>query len=148
MTIKIIVADAHPFFIDGVCENLAGSAQFQVIGRTTKYEELVELTTDLQPDILLMDINLDQFFEIDKLFFIQELKNQIDVIILSDINDPRKIMELVKIGISGFISKDEKPEKLIEAIITVYNGKSWFSPRVMKIVTGSLNKKAIPQPLP
>jgi DNA-binding NarL/FixJ family response regulator len=142
MTIKIIVADAHPFFIDGVCENLAESSQCQVIGRTTNYEELVQLTKDLQPDILLMDINLYQFFDVDKLLFIQELINKIDVIILSAIDEPGQVMEIVETGINGFVSKDENLEKLIEAIVTVHNGKSWFSPRIMKIIAGSIKQKS------
>jgi DNA-binding NarL/FixJ family response regulator len=64
------------------------------------------------------------------------------VIILSAIDEPGQVMEIVETGINGFVSKDENLEKLIEAIVTVHNGKSWFSPRIMKIIAGSIKQKS------
>ncbi|PKO05310.1 MAG: hypothetical protein CVU41_11780 [Chloroflexi bacterium HGW-Chloroflexi-3] len=141
MTIKIIVADSHPFFINGVCETLTGHTQCQIVGQTTNHDDLVELITDLRPDILIMGVNWDQFFDINKLLFLQNLKIPFNVIILSAIEEPNLVMDLIRMGIKGFVTKDEKPEKLLEAVEAVYKGKSWFSPQIMKIVTDSINQK-------
>ena len=141
MTIKIIIADAHPLIINGICETLTGHTLCQIVGQTTNYDDLVELITDLSPDILIMDINPDQFFDINKLFSPQNLKFPFNIIILSAIEDPNLVMDLIRTGIKGFVTKDEKPEKLLEAVEAVYEGMNWFSPQIMKIVTDSINQK-------
>lgn len=53
---------------------------------------------------------------------------------------------MVKAGIRGFVMKDDTPDKLIEAILSVRIGQVWLSPAVTKIVTGSLNQNETPQP--
>lgn len=99
------------------------------------------MITDFRPDILIIGINPDQFFDINKLFSLQNLKIQFNVIILSAIDEPDLVMDLIRMGIKGFVTKDEKPEKLLEAVEAVNKGKSWFSPQIMKIVADSINQK-------
>ncbi len=137
MAIEIIVADAHPFFVKGVCENLAECEDCQVVGQAANFEDMVTLTKTLQPDILLMGINLSNPFDSDALNFIKDEGISTEIIVLSALDEPGMVMELVKAGIRGFFMKDETPDKLVEAIISVHNGQDWLSPSVTKIVTGS-----------
>jgi len=141
MTIKIIVADTHPLIINGICETLNGHSQFQIICQTTNYDELGELITNFRPDILIIDVNLDQFYDINKLFSLQNPKFPFKIIILSAIEEPYLVMELIRMGVKGFVTKDEKPEKLLEALEAVIKGKRWFSPQILKIVADSINQK-------
>lgn len=141
MTIKIIIADAHPLIINGICETVNGHTQFQIICQTTNFDKLGELITNILPDILIIGLNQDQFFDINKLFSLQNPKSPFNIIILSAIYEPDLVMDLIRMGIKGFVTKDEKPEKLLEAVETVNKGKSWFSPQIMKIVTDSINQK-------
>lgn len=141
MTIKIIVADTLPLIINGICETLNGHSQFQIICQTTNYDELGELITNFRPDILIIDVNLDQFYDINKLFSLQNPKFPFKIIILSAIEEPYLVMELIRMGVKGFVTKDEKPEKLLEALEAVIKGKRWFSPQILKIVADSINQK-------
>jgi len=141
MTIKIIVVDTHPLIINGICETLNGHSQFQIICQTTNYDELGELITNFRPDILIIDVNLDQFYDINKLFSLQNPKFPFKIIILSAIEEPYLVMELIRMGVKGFVTKDEKPEKLLEALEAVIKGKRWFSPQILKIVADSINQK-------
>jgi len=141
MTIKIIVADTHPLIINGICETLNGHSQFQIICQTTNYDELGELITNFRPDILIIDVNLDQFYDINKLFSLQNPKFPFKIIILSAIEEPYLVMELIRMGVKGFVTKDEKPEKLLEALEAVIKGKRWFSPQILKLVADSINQK-------
>jgi len=50
-------------------------------------------------------------------------------------------MDLIRTDIKGFVTKDDKPEKLLEAVEAVNKGKSWFSPQIMKIIADSINQK-------
>ncbi len=141
MTKKIIVADTHPLIINGIRETLNGHTQYQIICQTTNYDELGELITNFRPDILIIDVNLDQFYDIYKLFSLQNPKFPFNIIILSAIDEPDLVMELIRMDVKGFVTKDEKPEKLLEAVEAVNKGKSWFSPQIIKIIADSINQK-------
>lgn len=141
MTIKIILADTHPLIINGICETLNEHTQYQIICQTTNYDELGELITDFRPDILIIGVNHDQFFDINNLYSLQNPKFPFNIIILSAIYEPDLVMDLIRTDIKGFVTKDDKPEKLREAVEAVNKGKSWFSPQIMKIIADSINQK-------
>ncbi|MEO8516037.1 MAG: response regulator transcription factor [Flavobacterium sp.] len=125
--IKIHLADDHQVLIDGMLAVLKINSNFEVVGFSLNGENLVERVAKNGADILVMDINMPEKDGIQVLREFNEVGFTCKVIILSSYDDAKLIKEVIKLGASGYLTKQCAGENIIEAINTVAEGEQYFS---------------------
>lgn len=131
--IRVLIVDDHSGVRTGI-KNLLQSAQDMVIvGEGGNAAEAIELAATRRPDILLLDIELpDQRGDV-VMRHIRNTQPDMKVLAVSSYSDRDYILGMLENGASGYITKDEAPAMLIEAIRSIIKkGMSWFSPRAIK----------------
>ena len=103
--IRILVADDHPLFREGVAHSLANEPDFQVIGKASSGEEAFELTLEAAPDVLLLDIVMPGQGGIETARKISALFPVVRIIMLTVSEDQDDLMSSLKAGARGYILK-------------------------------------------
>lgn len=128
--IKIILADDHKIFLDGIKSLLAEIDDFEIVGTATSGEQLLELAEKVQADIVITDITMKGLNGIDATKLLTTANPQLRVMILSMHTNEEFVLNSVKAGADGYLPKDTSIEELIEAIKTIHNGGQYFSKNI------------------
>lgn len=131
--IKVLIVDDHSGVRAGIKNLLRTARDMVVVGEGVNGAEAIELVATKDPDILLLDIELpDQRGDI-VMRHIHKTQPDMKVLAVSSYSDRDYILGMLENGAAGYITKDEAPFMLLEAIRSIIrNGKSWFSPRALK----------------
>jgi DNA-binding NarL/FixJ family response regulator len=131
--IRVLIVDDHPGVRAGI-KNLLGTAKdIVVVGEGENGADAIELVNTRKSDILLLDIELpDQRGDI-VMRHIHETQPEMKVLTVSSYTDLDYILGMLENGALGYITKDEAPQMLLEAVRSIVReGKKWFSPRVIR----------------
>ncbi len=139
--IKIIIADDHQLFIDGIKSILKSIKTMEIIGEVNNGKMLVELLEQQKCDVILMDINMPEMNGIDATKHIKSKFPNIRILMLTMYNSRDYIEKLLRAGADGYILKNTGKEELQEAIETIYKGESFFSKEVTERIMEGLQKK-------
>ncbi len=139
--IKIIIADDHQLFIDGIKSILKSIRNMEIIGEVNNGNLLLELLEQQQCDVILMDINMPEMNGIDATKIIKSKFPGIRILMLTMYSSRDYIEKLLRVGADGYILKNTGKEELQEAIETVYKGESFFSKEVTERIMEGLQKK-------
>ena len=129
-SIRIVIADDHPVVRQGLATVLGQEEGLEVVGQAANGLEAVDQARKLQPDIILMDLQMP---EMDGVEAIQEIKmetSDIGIIILTTYDTDDYIFRGIEAGARGYLLKDSPPEEVIKAIHTVHKGESMIQPKV------------------
>ena len=131
--IKVVIVDDHSGVRAGIKNLLQTAKDMVVVGEGVNGAEAIELVATRNPDILLLDIELpDQRGDI-VMRHIHDTQPDMKVLAVSSYSDRDYILGMLENGASGYITKDEAPMMLLDAIRSIiHDGTSWFSPRVLK----------------
>jgi len=126
--ISIVIADDHALMRQGLKQIIELEADFKVCGMAEDGEKAVEFAKTIEPDIILMDINMPKMNGIQALKEIKALGLKSKVIMLT-IHDSREyLLETIKIGAEGYILKDADAQDLYRAIRNVDMGQNYIHP--------------------
>lgn len=139
--IKIHLADDHQVLIDGILAVLKTNSDFEVVGFSLNGEGLVDRVIRNKADVLVMDINMPEKDGIQVLREMNEIGFPCKVIILSSYDDAKLIKEVIKLGASGYLTKQCAGENIVDAINTVAYGNQYFSEaikdKIFNLYTGN-----------
>ena len=131
--IKVLVVDDHPVVRKGLQSCLANRENLKVVGEAADGAEAIQQVKELDPDVVLMDINMPGMDGLQVTETLRKDSPRTRVLILS-VHDTRDyVMRIVKAGARGYILKDAPPDELVRAIEAISNGEAYFSPSVAKI---------------
>jgi len=139
--IRIVIADDHPIFRDGLRRLLEAEADLKVIGEASDGAEAVKLARQLKPDILLLDLAMPRNPGLEAL---RELSsgstNSVRVILLTAAAEKNQIVEALQLGARGVVLKDSATQLLLKSIHTVMaeearQKKFGLTPREIEIVS-------------
>jgi len=125
--IKVHVADDHKILIDGVIALLNTDDSIEVEGYSLTAKEVLDWYQPKKADILILDINMPDVDGIEVLKIFQNRNIKQKTIILSSLSDPKIVQRMITLGASGFIEKGKANEHIINAIKSVYKGKTYYS---------------------
>ncbi|MCR8632358.1 MULTISPECIES: response regulator [Paenibacillus] len=128
--IKLVLADDHQLFREGVKRILNMENDLEVVGECGDGIQVIELCNTLNPDIVLMDINMPVENGVVATEKLKEIFPDIKVIILSIHDDESYVFETLRKGASGYLLKDMEAESLINAIRSVVAGHAYIHPKV------------------
>jgi DNA-binding NarL/FixJ family response regulator len=128
--IRILIADDHPLFRDGLCVLLESVPDMQVIGEATTGNEVLEEAHALQPDLILMDIQMPGINGIEATRRILQTSPHIRVLILTMFEDDESVFAAIRAGARGYLLKGAVQEETLRAIRAVTSGEAIFGPAV------------------
>ncbi len=137
-TIRIYLADDHQVLIDGMKAVLKTNPQFEVVGYSLNGEGVFEKVAALKVDVLIMDINMPVCDGIQVLKEFAAKGYACKVIILSSYDDYKLVKDVIKLGASGYLSKECAGENILEAISTVASGTHYYSQNIREKIINSL----------
>jgi two-component system, NarL family, nitrate/nitrite response regulator NarL len=129
--IKIIIADDHAIFRDGLRRLLASEKDFTVIGEAADGEQAISLTRQLKPDILLLDLAMPRKPGMETLRDMAEMKLPVHVILLTAAIHPFEVTCALQLGARGVVLKASPPELLLKSIRAVSEGQHWVASEVL-----------------
>ena len=133
--IRILIADAHPLLRAGLQATLTQETDFIVAGEAETDAETQYLCQALQPDVVLLALNLPGPAVTETVTTLREKYTAAKLIILTAQQDEATIWRMVNSGIDGYILKDEAPQTVVQAIRMVLLGGKWFSDAIVKTLT-------------
>lgn len=127
--IRVLVADDHPLFRRGLVNLLAETSGIEVVGEAASGPQAVELTGQLEPDVVLMDVVMPGG-GIEATRAVCQAMPRVKVLMLTVSEDNENLFEAIEAGASGYLLKEIGPEDLVQAIQQVYSGQAPLSPVV------------------
>ncbi|MEJ7740283.1 MAG: response regulator transcription factor [Chitinophagaceae bacterium] len=147
--IKVAIADDHALFRAGVKTALSVKKDIDLIAEADNGLQLLGLLKHIEPDVILLDIQMPVMDGIATLPEIRKLYPEVKVIILSMYNDHSMISKLMEIGANSYLTKNSDSETIYQAIKTCYEQEFYFNELTHKaLLTGLRNKRtemAIPE---
>ena len=146
--IKILLADDHRFFRDGVRNLLESVPGFAVVGEAGNGEEAVAQAAILGPDVILMDVQMPGLNGVEATRRITAAQPSIGVLMVTMFEDTDLVVAAMRAGARGYILKDAGEEEMMRSIRAVHSGEALFGPavarRLLSIVTdaGSATARA------
>jgi DNA-binding NarL/FixJ family response regulator len=131
--IRVLIVDDHSGVRRGIRNLLQAAKDMIIVGEGGNGAEAIELAATRNPDILLLDIELPDQRGDAVMRHIHKVQPHMKVLAVSSYSDRDYILGMLENGASGYITKDEAPMMLLDAIRSIiHKGKSWFSPRAIK----------------
>jgi two-component system, NarL family, nitrate/nitrite response regulator NarL len=123
--IRIVIADDHAIFRDGLKKLLAGQPEFQVVGEAKDGKEALSLTGQLKPDVLLLDMRMPKTNGLQVLQELADSKSPVRTIMLSGVAEGEDITQAFSSGARGLVMKETASSVLFKSILEVMTGRYW-----------------------
>jgi two-component system, NarL family, nitrate/nitrite response regulator NarL len=140
--VRILVADDHAIFRDGLRKLLEVADDVQIIGEASNGVECVKMLTKLKPDILLLDLRMP---EKDGLGVLEEVNFDslpTRVIVLTAAEDDRDVVRAMRLGARGVVLKQSASDLLLKSIRKVADGEIWLDNRMTAEVIDAFKKSS------
>lgn len=137
-SIKVMIADDHILMREGIRQLLEFDGKIEVIAEANDGEECLEKLKTINPEILLLDINMPKKNGIEVLESIRSQNLKVKVLILTVHNEIEYLLKAVDIGVDGYILKDSESAELKRAIVTVSEGESYIQSSLIPALNSRL----------
>ncbi len=124
-TVRILVADDHPIFRDGLRKLLEAEKDFEVVGEASDGGEAIEMAQQLKPDVLLLDLAMPRVPGLEALRLLGNSVETIKVILLTAAIERDQIVDALHHGVRGVVLKESATELLLKSIRCVMEGQYW-----------------------
>jgi two-component system, NarL family, nitrate/nitrite response regulator NarL len=133
--IRVVIADDHPIFRDGLRRLLGAEPGFEVIGEAGDGHEAVAKAASLRPDVLLLDLAMPKANGLQALHDLLELRLPVRAVLLTAAIDSAETVKALRLGARGVILKEAATQLLFKCLHAVMNGEYWVGhERVQDIV--------------
>ncbi len=129
--IRVLVVDNHPITQEGIYSILEDVPDLVPVGKVIADQDALTLAIQHHPDVLLLGMKTSGLSSVDLVRTLRQQCPHTRIIILNNACDKRLLPELTRLGIAGYILKNEPPDKIINAIRVVFQGNTWFSQSVI-----------------
>jgi len=139
--IKIIIADDHAIFREGLVALLTNEEDIDLVGEAQNGFEVLDLVVNNKVDIILMDVEMPLKNGLETARELRKTHPEIKILVLTMHKSPAFVKQLLKAGASGYILKETGKEELLNALNTIAKGGQYHSAAVTRSVMESLHKK-------
>jgi DNA-binding NarL/FixJ family response regulator len=140
MIIKVVLAEDHPVVLKGIKNILDSAPDIEIVGEAADGEQALQMVQDYQPDLLLLDVELPVLDGVELTEKLNEAESDVKILVLSSYSDRGYIQEMISLGVSGYLIKDEVPEYIIKAIRGVAQGEEGWVSREVAALLGEFTK--------
>lgn len=144
--LHVLIADDHPIFRNGMRALLASVPDIEAVGEAATGDEAIAKAADLQPDVVLMDLQMPGIGGVEATRQILFASPHIRVLVVTMFEDDHSIFTAMRAGARGYIVKGVGPDEMLRAIRVVGSGEAIFSPAIaVKLIDFfSMPKPAVP----
>jgi DNA-binding NarL/FixJ family response regulator len=145
--VRIVVADDHPIFREGLIKLLETKPNLKVVGAASDGDEALPLVASLQPDVLLLDVAMPRMAG---LVALRELQNRTAtrILLLTAAIERPDIVTALQLGARGVVLKDSASDVLIKSIHAIMSGQYWLGRKAVANLSSTLNEIASSFPAP
>jgi len=129
--IRVVIADDHPLLREAMRNVLERHEDMEVLGEACDGEEAVKLSSELKPDVVVMDIVMPKLNGIEATRQIRKISPTTAVLVLTAYDDDRYVIGLLEAGAAGYLLKSARGEALVKAIRAVLAGESVLHPAII-----------------
>jgi DNA-binding NarL/FixJ family response regulator len=140
--IRVLLADDHAVVRAGLEQLLDGADDIEVVGRAADGDEAVELTLQLLPDVVLMDLSMPGIGGVEATRRIVAATHHSRVVALTSFSEPERVLAVLDAGACGYLLKDIVPDELIRAIRSTAAGHAALDPRAADIMLARFSRGA------
>jgi DNA-binding NarL/FixJ family response regulator len=135
-TIRVLIADDHPLFREGMRGRLDRMGDIAVVGEASNGDEAVRLSRELEPHVVLMDIKMPGLNGIEATRELLRANPRVGVLMLTMFEDDDSVFAAMRAGARGYLLKDSGGEGVVHAIRAVTSGEAVFGPGVAERIIG------------
>jgi len=147
--VRIVIADDHPIFLDGLRRLLSLEEDFEVVAQVNDGLQVVEMLRECEPDVLLLDLNMPGLNGLATLQRLRTENCKTRVILLTASDDQNEFMQALKLGSWGIVMKQLATERLVDSIRRVYAGELWMDSRMTsEMIQRFVSPPPSPAPVP
>lgn len=139
--IRILIADDHQMFIDGLKALLKREKSFQIIGEVSSGGQAIEFIGKTQPDLLITDISMPGMSGVELTRWVKHNYPDIKVLVLTMYNDREIVNEILMSEAEGYILKNTGKQELISAINRINDNSTYYSAEVLNTMMTRLKKQ-------
>jgi DNA-binding NarL/FixJ family response regulator len=144
MQIGVIVYEDNNSLRESLCNLITFSTDLLLLGNFPNVDKVVEQVTELQPDVILMDIDMPGMNGIEAVRKIRGFNREVQIIMLTVFDDNRHVLDAMCAGASGYLLKKYISDHLPETIAQVLQGEAPMSPGIARMVIESMHETARP----
>lgn len=130
-SIHIMIVDDHPVFRQGMRDVLETEPRISVVGEASDGEQAIAVADDVQPDVILMDINLPTMNGLQVTREIKARRPETKFVMITGYDDAEQVFHALRVGAAAYCPKDISPEALIGVILSVHAGNFVVDEKVM-----------------
>jgi len=135
---SILLVDDHPLLRKGLRQLIELEDDLNVIGEASDGQSAVKLAQELEPDIILLDLNMQGMDGLDTLKVIRDTNTSSRIIMLTVSDNDEDIVCAITYGADGYLLKDMDPEEILEKLREAAQGKMVFSPKLTHVLAGAI----------
>ena len=144
--LSILIADDHPIFRKGLRALLASLPQAELVGEASNGTEAARKAAELQPDVVLMDLQMPGGNGLDAIRQISQISPHIRILVVTMFEDDDSVFAAIRAGARGYVLKDAGDEEITRAILAAGQGEAIFSPAIAARMMQFFNARpALPQ---
>lgn len=133
-SIRVLIVDDHPLLRQGLVKLLDLEDGLSVVGQARNGVEALQLAAQLEPDVMLLDINMPGMNGIEVAKILKERHPSIGLLVLTIHDDECYVNEMIRVGARGYLLKDAEPSQVVQAIRQVSAGGSVYPTHLMERV--------------
>lgn len=146
-TTSVLLVDDHPVVRSGIRNLLETAPDIVVVGEASDGNDALMLAQDLSPDVILLDMELPGLKGVEVAQKLQASQSTTRILALSAYDDKQYILELLASGAAGYLTKEEVPETIVEAVRGVARGEQGWVSRRVAAQMASWTREAPPEKL-
>lgn len=128
--IRVLLADDHPAFLEGLALLLADADEIEVVGKATDGEHACRLHDQLHPDVVVMDLHMPTMGGIEATRQIRRVDPEVAVLVLTMVEDDDSVFAAIRAGARGYLLKGAGRDDVLRAINAVHQGDAIFGPSI------------------
>jgi DNA-binding NarL/FixJ family response regulator len=145
--IRVLLADDHAVVRAGICQFLEQADDIDVIAEAGDGQDAMDLITQLQPDVAVLDIQMPIASGIEVTRWVREHHREVGVLILTAYDDDPYVMAVIQAGANGYVLKTASPEEIIQAVKDVHAGKSALGSEIVQKMVAQVSSGIQEQPV-
>ncbi|WP_346318125.1 response regulator transcription factor [Chitinophaga sp. YIM B06452] len=138
--IRLVVADDHEIFLDGLALMLSRQEHITLVGQASDGRELVELVNAEKPDVVMTDIKMPRMDGIAATRLLVQQNPDVRVIALSMFDEEDQIVEMLEAGAKGYLLKNADKQEILDAITSVYEDRVYYCKSTSAKLAGMIAK--------
>lgn len=132
--IKVLLADDHQMFIDGIRLIINGAEGFEVSAEANNGHEVIRCIDHTDTDVVLLDIDMPDVDGEDTLLVLRKRNPEVKILVVTMHDEPSYIKKFMQLDVDGYVLKNTNKEELLWAIRRVYEGHQYFGSDLLKKV--------------